>query len=386
MIHLVINEPVSYQIHLSRTLHDYYDGGFIAWFRNRGGENLQTAENSELPFVHYYLNETGYWKLFQALRSDNAAVVVLGGWSSPMAARTLLIAKMLRRRIFIWADHPHPRKRSWIAERARITYLRILARFVVNGFLLCGRPTLNHVADLGIPPDQLTNFPYWIDTPANWSLPDRCNSGETNKPFHLVAVGRHVPVKGFDVAIRAVELINRRAGYVVCKLTIIGDGPERVRLQSLAESLNAENTVVFSGWQSNDQVRSGVLGADAVVVPSKFEPYGVVVLEALAGGRPVLASDQTIAALDRDDGSGAISLHRAGDFERLAQQIETLINDRDRLATSCHAARAIAEKWPAQRAVSILHNTIAKAAGHPNAVSVYDELVEGRTRPNSTVL
>src|SRR5690242_17372017 len=102
MIHLVLREPISYQVTLGRTLHDFYEGKVIAWFLDRTGESLPIQTVADLPFAHHYLRETGYRKLFQALRADAEAVVILGGWSSPMTIRTLLVSRLLRRRIFIW--------------------------------------------------------------------------------------------------------------------------------------------------------------------------------------------------------------------------------------------------------------------------------------------
>ena len=81
----------------------------------------------------------------------------------------------------------------------------------------------------------------------------------------------------------------------------------------------------------------------------------------MARGRPVFASDGVVAALDRDDGSGAIITHPAGDAELLAQQIELFANDRERLLRASFAARAIAEKWKPQRAASILDGVLVKS-------------------------
>ncbi|PYS75274.1 MAG: hypothetical protein DMF73_01180 [Acidobacteria bacterium] len=81
-------------------------------------------------------------------------------------------------------------------------------------------------------------------------------------------------------------------------------------------------------------------------------------LEAMARGRPVLASDGVVAALDRDDGSGATLTHPAGDAELLAQQIELYANDPERLCSASLAARAIAEKWKPERAALILDRVL----------------------------
>src|SRR4030095_14721146 len=148
MIHLIVRLPVPYQRSLCRTLHDCYYGAFMSWFGQRTNEEFPHEENTEEQFCCQYLSEVGYWKLFRALLADREAIVILGGWSSPMTARTLLFTTLLRIPVFIWADHPHPRRRSSIREALRRLYLRTLS-FVVNGFLACGQPTAEHLQSLG---------------------------------------------------------------------------------------------------------------------------------------------------------------------------------------------------------------------------------------------
>jgi glycosyltransferase involved in cell wall biosynthesis len=268
-----------------------------------------------------------------------------------------LATRVLGAPVFIWTDHPHPRKRSWAFDRLRKLYLRFLGRGI-SGFLACGKPTVLHLASLGISSAKITNFPCWVNVPREWSLPKRCNENRSATPLRLVAIGRHVPVKAFEVAIEAVALANQEAGRNIATLELVGDGPERQNLELLAKSLSVDHVVGFSGWIENDQVWKRIRDADALVITSKFEPYGVVVLEALANGRPVLASDAVIAALDRDDGKGAIFFHPASDAKHLAQQITSLSKSRSVLETSSAAARAIAEEWPPERAAGILGSLI----------------------------
>jgi glycosyltransferase involved in cell wall biosynthesis len=350
MIHLVIREPIAYQRTLCQTLSDSYKGSFIAWFAGKSESLIPKASEN---FTRRFISDVGYATLYRELRSDPQAIVILGSWSSAIAHKTLLITQLLRIPVFIWTDHPHPRQRMWIFDRLRKVYLRFLAHRVA-GFLACGKPTVSHLESLGIAPAKITNFPYWVNLPKEWSLPDRCKEDQNSKPLHLMAIGRHVPVKAFEVAIEAVALVNQRAGQSVVTLEVIGDGPERKSLEALARSLNLNDVVEFPGWLSNDAVRRRLRDADALVITSKFDAYGVVVLEALAGGRPVLASNRVMAARDRDDGFGAILFHPAGDAEFLAQQIKLLAGDQNVLRMASEAARAIAEEWPLTRAAAIL--------------------------------
>ena len=364
MIHLILRLPVPYQQTLCRMLNDTYGESFVAWFAERANEEFPHRDSNGPLFAHRYLSEVGYWQLFKELKADWEAVVILGGWSSPMTNQTLFMTTALRIPVFIWADHPHPRKRRWLAERSRRLYLAFLAR-LVSGFLACGQPTVEHLVSLGIARKKITNFPYWVELARDWSVPTRCLDEEAAKqPLRLLAAGRHVPVKQFEVAIRAVALANSKAGRVLATLTIAGDGPESESLKNLAQSLGCETTVSFPGWLEIRNVYEALGEADALVLTSRFDAFGVVVLEAMAAGRPVLASNGVIAALDRDEGSGAVLLHPAGDAAFLAKQIAELANDREQLRSASVAARSIAEQWPPERATKIVDEILART--NPN--------------------
>ena len=357
MIHLVTRLPLSYHRTLCRALDDSYRGAFMAWFAGRSSEDFPPSSSADDLFKHNFLSEVGYRKFFRNLMSDSEAVVILGGWSSPMTNRTLLMTTLLRIPVFIWADHPHPHRRTWMKHRARKLYLKLISS-LVSGFLGCGRATIEHLRSLGLDGTTLTEFPYWVDVPERWSSPP---VAAEQKPLRLIAIGRLVKVKQFEVAIKAVALTNARANQRSVELVLVGDGPERSTLESTGKSLGCADAIHFCGWLEAEELFRQIELADALVLTSSFDAYGVVVLEAMARGRPVFASDGVVAALDRDDGSGAIITHPAGDTELLAQQIELLANDRERLLRAALAARAIAEKWKPQRAASILDSVLVKS-------------------------
>ena len=358
MIHLVTWLPLPYQQTLCQTLSDSYSQAFVAWFAERKHKDFPFRSDGKSGFTHRYLSEVGYWKFFQELKTDPEAVVILGGWSSPMTNKTLIICTLLRIPVFVWADHPHPRKRAWVSALTRKFYLRLLAR-MVSGFLACGTPTVEHLASLGIERKKVTNFPYWVEVPQEWSVPKRClDENSARRPLRLLAIGRHVPVKQFEVAIEAAALANKKAGRELTALVMVGDGPERANLEAVAGSLSCKVTVSFPGWLEIDEVYKELRESDALILTSKFDAFGVVVLEAMAAGRPVLASEGVVAALDRDEGNGAILLHPIGDIECLAEQIVLLATDRERLRKASIASRATAEKWRPERAAEIVEKIL----------------------------
>lgn len=360
MIHLVTWLPLQYQRTLCRTLAEAYGQAFMAWFAERADKEFPFSPDPHDLFVHHYLAEVGYGKFVSELRSDPAAVVILCGWSSPMTNRTLLLSALSGIPVFIWADHPHPRQRSLPKKLVRKIFLNLLAR-KVSGFLACGKPTVEHLISLGIPASKITNFPYWVDLPNDWAVPERCLAEDsTRQPLRLLGIGRHVSVKQFEVAIDAVALANARAGTVVAELVLVGDGPERSNLEAHSQLVASSASVRFTGWLDGEEILGRVRASDALVLTSRFDAFGVAVLEAMASGRAVLASAGVMAARDRDEGTGAVMIHPVGDAERLAEQITSLASDRELLRQASVSSRATAEKWPPARAVAILDQLLQK--------------------------
>ena len=101
----------------------------------------------------------------------------------------------------------------------------------------------------------------------------------------VVTVGRLVPWKGVDRLLRVV------AGLPQVRLLIVGDGPERESLESLASGLDLGRRVIFTGQVSKEQVPGYLCAADVFVLNSTYEGLPHIVLEAMQAGVPVVATD-----------------------------------------------------------------------------------------------
>ena len=115
----------------------------------------------------------------------------------------------------------------------------------------------------------------------------------TNEAFiELIAAGRFVPQKNFQLAIKALALIPDRR----FRLTILGDGPERAALQATIERLGLGERVSMPGYVAD--IRAKLSGANLFLLPSIYEGYPAVAVEALAAGVPVVATDCSPAIRD----------------------------------------------------------------------------------------
>ena len=106
---------------------------------------------------------------------------------------------------------------------------------------------------------------------------------------YVLAIGRHVREKGFDVLLHAWKLV-RAALPVSVDLVVAGDGPERESLKRLADVLDLAQDVEFPGRCDRVTTASLFAGCTAFVLPSRHEPFGIVTLEAMAACKPVIAT------------------------------------------------------------------------------------------------
>jgi len=161
-----------------------------------------------------------------------------------------------------------------------------------------------------------------------------------NGPLRILALGRCVEKKGFDVLLDALAMLSPHA----IELTLAGDGPLRARLEASARVLPASVSVRFPGWC--DDVAPLFAASDLFVLPSRDEPFGIVVLEAMAAGVPIVAT-RTRGPLEILDSNTAF-LVDIGDASALAQAIEAVIRDRaDALVRATRAAAVYASTYSA---------------------------------------
>lgn len=141
-----------------------------------------------------------------------------------------------------------------------------------------------------------------------------------------VAVGRLVPVKGFDVLIAALERIASRLPTLVC--LIVGEGEARPQLEQQIERAGLQAQVRLVGYHDHTEVLSILEACDIFVMPSRYEGTPVALLEAAALARPILASACGGIPELVTDGEQAV-LVRPGEPDALAEALARLATDRE---------------------------------------------------------
>lgn len=179
------------------------------------------------------------------------------------------------------------------------------------------------------------------------------------KPY-ILAVGQLLRHKGFDDLITAYAQAQPFLAHL--DVLIAGDGPERQSLQARVVANKLNDQVHFLGAVTREQVASLMRGAAVIVIPSRREPFGIVALEAMASGRPIIATPVggLVEALD----GAAVSWVPAGDPPALtAALIRAALSDRALLASNQTKAREFAWGAIAGQYLSVFTRTSARDGG-----------------------
>jgi colanic acid/amylovoran biosynthesis glycosyltransferase len=209
--------------------------------------------------------------------------------------------------------------------------------------------------DLGAPPEKVRVHRLGIET-ERFEFHDRSDR-PADGAWTALAVGRFVEKKGFEDLVRAVAVGGERLANLVVE--IVGDGPLRSRIESLADSLGVRDRVRLLGWLDREGVAAAMRRADLFVAPSvvaadgDMEGLPLVIVEAMATGLPVVGTEHSgIPEAVRDGESGRIVPEHAP--ERLAEAIGEFSDRARRLACGRRSERIATGDFEHRRLIADL--------------------------------
>ena len=179
-----------------------------------------------------------------------------------------------------------PLERQWLEPSVGHRADRIIATCSDEAFEL---------KTMGIPPEKISIAPCGVDLEL---FPGSGPADQCDRTHRILSVGRLVPRKGVDVVIQALPLL-RDAGFQDVELIIVGGGGDATeteadgearRLLAVASELDVRQQVSFRGQVPREAMPGIFRSADAVVCTPWYEPFGIVPLEAMACGIPVVAA------------------------------------------------------------------------------------------------
>ena len=241
------------------------------------------------------------------LRRFAPDAVGVGGWNQPAFVRALAYAKLRRIPILSWVESTARDERS---GRATLEFAKRAFVGAYDGFFVPGQASYDYVRSFGVAPERIAIAPNAVDATV-FAGPREDGDGT----MRFLYVGRLDPEKGLDVLLRAFEDVQG-------ELVLVGSGRAEAELRA-----GASDRVRFTGALPRDEVAAWYRRADAFVLPSRSEPWGMVLNEAASAGLPLVATEGVGAAHELvEDGVNGFRVP-VGDAQALAAALRRLADD-----------------------------------------------------------
>lgn len=231
------------------------------------------------------------------------------------------------------------------------------------------------IASLGLPAERITLTPYSVDN--DWWMRQsaavnrseiRASWGASASDAVILFCAKLQPWKRPGDLLRA--FAEARLAHAL--LVIAGEGALRAELESQAAALCIGSRVRFLGFVNQSQLPGVYTSADLMILPSEYEPFAVVVNEAMCCGCPVAASDQVGAARDLVAPVRRDFVFPFGDVAALAALLKEAVADSARLASLGRAAVAQMRTWSPERNIAAtleaIEIAVARKGRRPSTV------------------
>jgi glycosyltransferase involved in cell wall biosynthesis len=241
--------------------------------------------------------------------------------------------------------------RHWMGKKSEMGFLRrwinrIIYRLLTDRVIAVSRAVKVSLIEIGVPAWLIKTVYNGINIP---NIFENCGKlrMELNTPEGVPLLGmiaRLVPEKGHEYAIKAMPEILRR--FPDARLVLVGDGPSRTYLEDLCERVGVKERVIFLGFRKD--VEKIAIDFDVILMPSLSEGLPLALLESMALGKPVVASEVGGIPEVIKDGINGV-LVPPGDAGALAEKVVgLLISDKLRENLGKNARQTILSQFTAR--------------------------------------
>lgn len=285
-----------------------------------------------LPGFHFFIPgldwnphlNIGLLWLFVRLRPG---VVICTGWDSLSYFFAVAYAKLWRAKLVLWSGtsgHRRLSHRTWV-KKLKAWFIRQF-----DSYLAYGSRAADYLVEHGAPRGKIAVGFNTVDVNYFLKESERCRQGTMVESLRqqypgkvILFVGRFLDYKRLDLLLEA--LSRMKEPDWTCLL--IGWGPEEPQLRERCKALHLDGKVHFLDYLPPEELVRYYVLARVMVLPSQWEPWGLVVNEAMACGTPVVVSSGCGCVDDLvEEGRTGFS-YRWDDTERLAELLDQLVRD-----------------------------------------------------------
>ncbi len=289
--------------------------------------------------------------------------IVNGLWAEPSFAVALCVLALQGSAYVIYSEAPNPDTERSKVKRLIQTLVGRAFALRARGWLPISRFAVEFYESLGARREAMYPFGYFRATPSH-VVP--LNAGAEHSPdIAAIFVGQLIERKGLDVLLTA--LASTASGI---SLRVIGEGIMRPAFERQVKALGLEERVVFEGVLPAAAISERIARADVLILPSRWDGWGLVVNEALAVGVPVIVSDRCGAADVIHQGMNGFVFrsNQADDLRHFLHRVAELGNAwSDVSAAARRVGEALAAETVAPYLVACLRHMSGESSERPLA-------------------
>lgn len=245
--------------------------------------------------------------------------IVNGLWAGKTVEAVLLTLMYSGSKYFIYSEAPDPRS---VVPPLEKKILMLVGKIIVRnaaGLLPISHFAVEYFRSYGAEESRIHPFGYFRSLPAGFH---RTPNGQKKERVDIIFVGQLVHRKGVDILLSAMEPLFTGHGNLY--LQLIGSGELEEQLRDWVKERKLSHHITFEGAINPRQIMERISEADLLVLPSRWDGWGLVVNEALMAGVPVLVSDMCGAAdVVRDGINGYV--FRSEDVQALRAKLKTFL-------------------------------------------------------------
>ena len=288
-----LDVEVCYRTNLTNKKH--YDSGFK--------KKIKWEFDLTKGHKHKYLNYIGpstrgiFYPLttdfYQNIFDDDTDILVLHGNKIWYNILIIFLSGLYKKKIFL-RDEPH--FTSTYRTKAGIFFNKIFYYIMdpfVDVFLSIGKANAKYYLSNNINRNKIINVPYATDN-------NFFNSEykKKNKKKIFLTVAKFQPRKGYDILLQSIKLLHSKyTSKLNCEFWLVGDGETKKDCIKYVKTNNLTN-VKFFPFQNQKQLKKYYKRADVFILPSRLEPWGLVINEAMASSNAIICSDVVGARFD----------------------------------------------------------------------------------------
>jgi glycosyltransferase involved in cell wall biosynthesis len=283
---------------------------------------------------------------FRPILKGGHDVIILGGWDEPTYLLLWLYGVFLGKKIVFWIE-------STAYDKEGRGYREVLKRFLLRyaaGCIVPGKRAFEYCRSLGVPEGSIFVAPNATDRSffGDQALRLNCRRAEISSirrtdGVSILFVGRLTDqYKNVSTLIDAFGRITRHGSHA--NLMIAGDGPDKDLYEKMAQE-QGDGRIHFYGELNHQELCRLYAAADFFVLPSRSEPWGFVLNEAMEFGLPLVVSEAVGAGPDLVHPGENGFVFPVGDSKKLAEILEMLIKDEPLRKRMGQASRRIIQDF-----------------------------------------